>query len=342
VNIKKLEKFLRESGQPRFRLEQITKAVYQGGVLSFSEISNLPQNFREKLDQKIKILFFTAEKILISRDKLSVKALLRLSDGNFIETVLISPKPDMYSVCISCQVGCPMKCAFCATGKMGFKRNLTAEEISDQVLFWKNYLKNNNAGEKISNIVYMGMGEPFLNWENVRESLEILTDEKKFGFGSRSISVSTCGIPIGINKLFQDFPQINLAVSLHFAKDEKRSQSMPINKKYNLSELKKALEKYFSRCNRKVFLEYILFDKINDGEKDAKNLIEYIKSFKKPYLLHVNLIRYNEAGNKFKASSAENTRKFKKYLEEENVNVSVRKSLGADIGGACGQLAGKL
>jgi 23S rRNA (adenine(2503)-C(2))-methyltransferase len=347
MDIGKLEKFLEENDQPKFRLEQIVKAVYQDGVFKFSEISNIPKNLREELDKKIKILSFEAEKILVSSGKSSAKALLKLKDGNFTETVLISPKPNIWSVCISCQVGCPMNCAFCATGARGFKRNLTIKEITDQVLFWKQYLAFNLSSYKeerrnnISNVVYMGMGEPFLNWENVRESLAILTDKKYFNFGSRSISVSTAGIPEGIKNLAKNFPQINLAVSLHFADDEKRNRYMPINKKYNLSELRKALEEYFSQCNRKVFLEYILFDKINDKKEDAGKLAEYVKTFRKSHLLHVNLIRYNETTNEFKTSSSESTQRFKKYLMGKDVNVSIRKSLGSDIQGACGQLAGK-
>ncbi|HRY82819.1 MAG TPA: 23S rRNA (adenine(2503)-C(2))-methyltransferase RlmN [Candidatus Moranbacteria bacterium] len=368
MNIELLEQILKENNQPKFRLGQIIKAVYQDGVSSFLEISNLPKDLREILNKEIKILSFEAEKVLVSENKDSIKALLKLEDGNKIETVLISPKPGVWSACISCQVGCPMNCEFCATGSGGFKRNLTAEEISDQVLFWKTQtppvlanakttspLKGEvGRGLKISNIVYMGMGEPFLNWEEVRESLKILTDPKGMNFGSRSISVSTVGIPGGMEKLTRDFPQINLAISLHFADDKKREKFMPANKNLNLEKLKNELEKYFEKSNRKVFLEYILFSKINDSEKDMRDLIKYIKSFRKQHLLHVNLIKYNPVGNnqetrsnnqkitktnKFISSSSEQAIKFRNYLLQNKINCTIRKSLGTDIQGACGQLA---
>ena len=352
MNFRKLEEILKERKQPKFRLGQIMKAVYQDGVSDFAEISNLPKSLREVLEKEIKILSFSVEKVLVSTEKNSIKALLKLEGGNLIETVLISPKPDIWSACISSQNGCPLGCKFCATGGGGFKRNLTAEEIADQVLFWKQYLKINSGSKsplngflepvgRLTNIVYMGMGEPFLNWDPVKESLEILTDKKYFNFGSRSISVSTAGISEGIGNLAKDFPQINLAISLHFAKDEKRSRFMPINKKYNLVALKKALDEYFEKCNRKVFLEYILFDKINDQESDTNDLASYIKSFKKHNLLHVNLIRYNETSDKFKHSSFEQTQKFKNWLLVKSINCTIRKSLGQDIQGACGQLAGQ-
>ena len=198
MNYKLLEEILIKEKQPKYRLEQIKKAIYQNGISSFLEIKNISKELREILNTKIQILSFVPEKILISMDKKSVKALLKLKDGNFIETILISPKPGLWSVCVSSQVGCALNCRFCATGKMGFKRNLSAEEITDQILFWIQYLKIENSKLKIqnniSNIVFMGMGEPFLNYENVKQSLIDLTDKNLFCFGARSISVSTSGI----------------------------------------------------------------------------------------------------------------------------------------------------
>ena len=190
----------------------------------------------------------------------------------------------------------------------------------------------------IDTIVFMGMGEPFLNWENVRLSLKDLIDPDSFGFGSRSISVSTAGIPEGIEKMATEFPQINLAISLHFATDEQRSKYMPINKKYNLEELRNSLRNYFSKCNRKVFLEYILMEDINDSQDDADNLVKYVKSIGKLQLLHVNLIRYNSTSDELKSSAAGVAREFKDYLERNGISVTTRKSLGEDIQGACGQL----
>lgn len=348
MDIKKLSEKLKELDQPDFRLKQIQKAVFEDGISSFDEISTLSKELRHRMS-KLNILSFEIEKVLVARDKQSAKALLKLHDGKTIETVLISPKPNDWSVCISCQVGCPMNCRFCATGKMGLIRNLTAEEITDQVLFWKQTLTrrfappspNIGRGGILNNIVFMGMGEPFLNWENVKESLKILTDKNLFGFGSRSISVSTAGIPEGIEELAQEFPQVNLAISLHFADDKKRSEFMPVNRKYNLEDLKKALQNYFQKTNRKVFIEYILLDGINDSQEDADKLVEYIKSIKKPHLLHVNLIRYNTTSGDLKPSPKIKTQKFKDFLLQNHINATIRKSLGEEIQGACGQLAGK-
>lgn len=339
MNIQTLEKFLAKHSQPKFRLEQIKKAVFQDGFSSWAEITSLPKDLREKLEKEISILSFDADKVLEAKDKQSVKALLKLNDNKFIETVLISPKPGSWSVCVSTQVGCPMNCRFCATGKLGLQRNLTAEEITDQILFWMQYLKK--ANQKIATIVYMGMGEPFQNWENVRESLENLINPKLFGFGSRSISVSTSGLPEGIEKLAQEFPQINLAISLHFADDQKRSEFMPVNRQYDLSELRQALRNYFQKTQRKVFIEYILLDGINDSKADAEKLADYIRSIGKLQLLHVNLIRYNVTGEELKPSKKDTAQKFKNYLLYNHIPATIRKSLGEEIQGACGQLAGK-
>lgn len=344
MDSRELEKILKRRGEPEFRLDQIKKAIFQDGVFSFTEISTLSRELREVLDKEIKILSLVPEKVLQARDGQSIKALLKLADGNLIETVLISPKPGLWSACISCQVGCAMGCRFCATGKMGFIRNLTAEEITDQVLFWKQYIKKNSKF-KIQNlkftIVYMGMGEPFMNWTEVRQSLKDLINSELFGFGSRSISVSTSGIAEGIESLAQEFPQINLAISLHFADDKKRSDFMPSNKKYNLENLKKALQNYFKHSNRKVFIEYIMLDGINDRREDALDLVNYLKSISKLQFLHVNLIRYNATSANLNPSSGNTTQKFKNYLLQNGINTTIRKSLGSEIQGACGQLAGK-
>jgi 23S rRNA (adenine(2503)-C(2))-methyltransferase len=345
MDTQKLEQFLVESGQPKFRLGQIQKAIFADGVASFSEITTLSKDLREKIAKEMQLLSFAVEKVLTAKDEQSIKALLKLEDGNLIETVLISPKPGTWSACISCQVGCAMGCRFCATGKMGFKRNLTAEEITDQVLFWRQYLRKNKIAGSFSNIVYMGMGEPFLNWENVSESIKNLTDAKLFGFGSRSLSVSTSGITEGIGKLAAEFPQVNLAISLHFASDEKRDRFMPVNKKDNLASLKKALQNYFQITNRKVFLEYIMLDGINDTALDAKLLSDFVYSIGNTHLLHMNLIRYNTVASPpaggLKPSSKTRTQLFKQELEKHRVSATIRKSLGEEIQGACGQLAGK-
>lgn len=339
MDIKKLEQFLQENNLPSFRLGQIQKAIFADGAPSFAEITTLSKDLREKMEKELNLLSFEIEKVLTAKDGQSIKALLKLRSGDLIETVLISPKPGIWSACISCQVGCAMGCRFCATGKMGFKRDLTAEEITDQVLFWRQYLKKNNIEGSFSNIVYMGMGEPFNNWENVSQSLKILTDEKLFGFGSRSLSVSTSGIAKGIERMANEFPQVNLAISLHFASDEKRDRFMPVNKKDNLENLRQALKKYFTITNRKVFLEYIMLDGINDTALDARLLSDFVYSIGNTHLLHMNLIRYNMTSEDLKPSSKTRTQLFKQELEKHRVNATIRKSLGEEIEAACGQLA---
>ena len=348
MNLTKLQEILTRHDQSKFRLEQIQKAIFGDSVSTWDEITTISKDLREILKKEFNLLSFEVEKILEAKNGQSAKALLKLSDGNLIETVLISPKPGIWSACVSCQVGCQMGCRFCATGRLGWQRDLTAEEITDQVLFWKQYLKNKFRNPKseirncdIGNIVYMGMGEPFLNWENVRESLKIFTDNKLFGFGSRSISVSTSGIPDGIRKLAEEFSQINLAVSLHFADDEKRSRFMPVNIKYNLGELCESLRDYFQKTKRKVFIEYILLDGINDSVAEAKKVVDYLKSVGRTHLLHVNLIRYNPTGEELKSSSGNKAQKFKNYLLKNKINATIRKSVGEEIQGACGQLAGR-
>lgn len=352
MDIKKLEQFLAENNLPKFRLGQIQKAIFQDGISSFSEITTLSKDLRQILEKDLQILSFEIEEVLVANDGQSIKALLKLHDGNLMETVLISPKPGIWSACISCQVGCQMGCRFCATGKMGFIRNLTTEEITDQILFWHQYLKKSNVqfiqnskfeiqNSNVGNIVFMGMGEPFNNWENVSDSIEILTNEKLFGFGSRSLSVSTSGIASGIEKMAEEFPQVNLAISLHFASDEKRDRFMPVNKKDNLETLKVALKNYFQITKRKVFLEYIMLDGINDTALDAKQLSDFVYSVGNTHLLHVNLIRYNTTSEDLKPSSRTRTQLFKQELEKHQVHATIRKSLGEEIKAACGQLAGK-
>jgi 23S rRNA (adenine(2503)-C(2))-methyltransferase len=346
MNLEKLETILQAQKQPKFRLEQIKKAIFQDGISSWDGITTLSKDLRQQMSQ-LEILSFEVQQIFVSKDGQSVKALLKLADGNLMETVLIAPKLGTWSACISSQVGCAVGCKFCATGKMGLIRNLTAEEITDQILFWRQYLRRELSPHKgdlapnISTIVYMGMGEPFLNWKEVSESLRNLIDEKMFGFGARSISVSTSGIPEGIDKLATEFPQVNLALSLHFADDAKRSSAMPINQKNNLEKLRGALQKYFAKTKRKVFLEYVMLSGVNDSSEDAEKLIRFVKSIGKLQLLHVNLIRYNSTNSDFKSSSKERTVMFRDYLEKNRIGVTIRKSLGEEIQGACGQLAGK-
>ncbi len=339
MKIKELEKFVAKNNLPKYRLEQVREAVYREGIISWQEISTLSKDLRATLESAIRILSFQVVRILKANDKASFKAMLKTDDGNFFETVIMRNRPGRWTACLSCQIGCPIGCRFCATGQGGFKRNLTSEEITDQILLWQNYLKRNFNTDKLDSIVFMGMGEPFLNWENVKSSIKELTDQSLFGFGDRNVSVSTVGIIDGFKKLAKEFPQINLAVSLHAVNNAQRSDLVPINQQHDIVKLRQAINQYIDKTNRKVFLEYVMLRGINDGKEDAIALAEYVKSFDKPYLLHVNLISYNETATDFESTSTRDIEKFKNEIARKKISVTIRKSLGKEIRGACGQLA---
>jgi 23S rRNA (adenine2503-C2)-methyltransferase len=336
----KLQKYLKNKNEPKYRFGQIASEITMGKINKYEDIFTLPYKLRQDLESDISLISVKEEKTLVARGKKSFKALLRLRDGQFIETVLMSPKPNLWSVCVSCQVGCAMGCKFCATGKMGLKRDLNSEEICDQILFWKLYISKNKLKIRIGNIVYMGMGEPFANKKNVFESMQILTDSQLYNFGQRHISVSTCGIVPVISEFAKKFSQINLAISLHAPNDKLRSQLMPINKVHNLKQLFPALAKYAQKTNRQIFFEYILIKNINDSDKHALQLGQLFEDYfeKNRHLIHVNLIVFNETDNEFVGSTKNRLQKFKDILEEMKISTSIRKSLGQEIKGACGQL----
>lgn len=341
MDYKKLQKVLEKNEQPAFRFKQIAKAVFHDGISSFDEITTISKDLRMILNKELQIYPFNVKEVVISRDKRAIKALFELEDGNIIESVLISPKPETWSACISSQVGCAMACDFCATGKLGLRRDLTSDEIVSQAVFWRGYLRENNIAGTYTNIVYMGMGEPFMNWENVKESITILTDESLCDFPNRGVSVSTSGVVPGIEKFADTFGQINLAISLHFAFDEKRDEYMPVNKAYNLERLKKSLQYYLSKNKRRLFIEYIMLDGINDSKEDAVALTKYLRSIGDKKLIIVNLIKYNSIDEGFTPSTTDSVQKFKELVKRGGIACTIRKSIGDDIHGACGQLAGK-
>lgn len=340
MDITQLRIFLAEKKYPAYRTDQIIKAIIVDGRASYDDITTIAKDMRTDLSAHVPILPFTPSKVFISQDGRAMKALLRTQDDHLIETVLISPKPGEWSACISCQIGCAMACAFCATGQLGLKRNLTVDEITSQVLFWRQYLARENIAGTFTHIVYMGMGEPFMNWKNVKESIDLLVDPKIFGFAQRGISVSTSGIVPGINAFADTCPQINLAISLHFADDAKRSQYMPVNTGYDLDALADGLHYYFTKNKRKVFIEYIMLRDINDTAQDARQLAAYLRAIGQMHLLHVNLIRYNSIDQDFTPSQKDTVKKFQSILEKMGVACTIRKSMGDDIHGACGQLSG--
>jgi len=337
MNVKKLQDIILTNGYSNYRFKQAEKQVFQKLILDWSEATDLPEELRKLLKNKVKIsdLLFVEQKESAAED--TIKILFKTSDNYFVETVLMKHNQNRNTVCVSSQVGCAMNCSFCATGKLGFKRNLTAEEIVDQVLYFARLLKAKK--EKVANIVYMGMGEPFNNYENVIESIKIFNNKDGFNLGTRHISISTCGIVPGIEKLTEENNQVNLAVSLHAPDDETRKKIMPVNKAYSLDKLMLAIDRYVKKSKRKVMFEYILISGVNDSVKHAKALAELMKQNK---LYHVNLIKYHSSKDSiFCAPTEVQRKKFFDILKKEGVSVTFRRSFGEDISGACGQLAGK-
>lgn len=327
MNWQKIKEVL--SDQPRFRYQQVERAIFKELISDWSKISTLPLNLREKLAT---IPLDIPAQIFESPDKSSRRALLTLEDGLQVETVLMKIQ-GRYTLCLSCQVGCPLGCRFCATGAGGFSRNLSSTEIINQAIYFARILKTEN--EAIDNLVFMGMGEPFLNYDNVMTAIRFLNSQASLNIGARKISISTVGIVEGIKKMAKEPLQLNLAVSLHAVKDELRSALIPSNNKYSIKKILTAVDDYIEVSGRKVMFEYMLLKNVNDSIADAKGLIELMK---RP-LYMVNLIPYNPTSG-FQAPSAEEIEKFKDILAAGGVNVTVRRSLGQDIFAACGQLAG--
>jgi len=328
MDLSNLEKVL--EGEPKYRAKQAIEAVYKNFISDWSEASFFPKDLRDKLNKECP-LEIKAD-VLVSKKEDSVKARITLKDGFMIETVLMRHEGGRNTVCVSSQVGCPLGCLFCATGKMGLKRSLTADEIIGQVLFFDRYLKPEN--KAVTNVTYMGMGEPFLNYDNVLKSVKILNDAKYFNIGVRSISISTAGIIEGIKKLGEEDLHINLAISLHAPNNELRENLMPIAKKYHLKEILKAVDEYIEKTKRKVMFEYVLIKDVNDSDEHARELAKIMN--KKLYF--VNLILYNDTGI-YKASTTERVKRFREILEELNIRYTQRHRFGDDIQAACGQFA---
>ena len=324
-----LEKYLEERGSKKFRATQIFEAIYRHRLTDFSAITNLKKEFRERMREEFYFGELETVKESVSADG-TTKYLFRLHDRNLIETVLMRHDYGN-SVCVTTQVGCNMGCLFCASGETKKIRDLSAGEMVMQALAVDEKLRRE--GERLSHAVIMGIGEPFDNYENVLEFIKIINDPKGLAIGSRHITVSTCGIAPKIYE-FSEFPlQVNLAVSLHFATDEKRDRDMRVNKAYNLKTLFKALRHYFDKTGRRVTIEYILLSGINDSLEDAAALASLVRGLN----CYVNLIPYNETGV-FKRSSVQKSRAFFDYLMKRGINVVTRKEQGHDIAAACGQL----
>ncbi len=331
MNLENLNKVL--EGQPSYRMKQVYDAVFREFVSDWNEAQSLPKDLRAVLSQECP-LDIEAE-IFEARDGSTVKAGLKMEDGAVIEAVLMKHK-DRRTVCVSCQVGCAMNCAFCATGKLGFKRNLSAFEMVEQVLVFERILRRGGSGSGVTNVVFMGMGEPFNNYDAVMEAVRMINEE--IGIGARSISISTCGIVAGIKRFADEGLQVKLAVSLHAPNDELRSKIMPVNDAHSVDELLDALASYIETTNKKVMIEYLLLRDVNDSDEVARELASVLKS-RLGRLFMINLIPFNPTQG-FQASSGERISRFREILEESGLNVTQRYRFGRDIKGACGQLAG--
>ena len=321
------EKFA-EMGEPAYRASQVYKWLHSG-VKSFDEMTNISKKLRESLMEKYYISNAAIEKKLVSSYDDTRKYLFSFSDGEMVESVLMKYHHG-YTSCISTQVGCKMGCTFCATGQSGFSRNLTASEMLSQI-----QAEQEDNDIRISNIVLMGMGEPLDNFDNVIRFLKLVSSENGMNIGMRHISLSTCGIVPRIYELADMKLQLTLSVSLHAPNDQIRSMTMPVNRKYNISELLKACKYYSDTTSRRISFEYAMIDGVNDSEACAAELAKRLKGI----LSHVNLIPVNTvSGTGYEKSKKESIRKFIAVLEKSGITATVRRTLGSDINASCGQL----
>ena len=336
TSAEELQKFCTEHKLPKFRAKQIQEWLWKKKAVSFDEMTSLSKPMRDLFANHFIINAVKIHKGERSIDG-TIKYSLQLHDKLLVEGVLI-PSKNRLTACVSSQVGCSLACEFCATGTLKLARNLTAAEIYDQV-FILNQEAISNFGKPLSNIVYMGMGEPLLNYNALLESINLITTEKGLRMSPKRITVSTAGISKMIKKLGDDGARFNLAISLHSATDSKRDILMPINQKINLEELRESVRYFYDKTASRVTYEYILFKDLNDSIEDAQKLVQFTKASP----CKINLIEYNTVDNlPYEKSSNRVTENFMKYLEERNILVTLRKSKGKDINAACGQLVNKL
>jgi len=325
-------------GEPKYRAKQIYQWLWKKKVTDLAQMSDLSKPLREKLASLVAIRPIQLDKSQFSSDG-TIKSRFTLHDGHKIEAVLIPVAQDKrFTVCVSTQVGCSLTCSFCATGKMKRIRNLDAAEIVDQYI-QVNQQALQNFNTPISNIVYMGMGEPLLNYREVLRSTELFTQESALGMSAKRITVSTAGIAKMIRQLGDDEVRFNLALSLHAADDTKRNEIMPINEQNNLETLMAALEYFYLKTGNEITYEYIAFNQFNDSLLDAQHLVSLCKM---NFPVKVNIIEYNPVeGVEFKKSGKDRLEQFASYLYNHGVQVTIRRSRGKDIDAACGQLANK-
>ena len=336
LSLDELIAFFAEQSEKPYRAKQVYEWLWKKQAISFDEMSNLSIVLREMLHTNFEIRAVQISDQQISSDK-TIKNAFKLFDGSIVEGVLIPTSSGRMTACISSQVGCSLTCKFCGTGRLKLMRNINADEIFDQVKLIRDQSLA-NYGEPVSNVVYMGMGEPLLNYKNVLKSVELLTSHQGLGLAPRRITVSTAGIAKMIKKLGDDQVKFHLALSLHAANDEKRNKIMPINEQNSLESLIEALNYFYDKTGERVTLEYIVFKDFNDGIKDAIELADFCYRVKGK----VNIIEYNPIEDgEYQQTTPERLEAFAAYLQKRKVIVNIRRSRGKDIDAACGQLANK-
>lgn len=328
LTLPEMEEFVIGLGEAKFRAKQVFSWIYKGKK-DFGEMKNLPESFRIKLKDNSAIESLSLETVEKSKTDGTRKYLFKLTDGNVIESVFMKYKYGN-SICVSSQAGCRMGCKFCASTLLGLSRNLTAGEIISQLM-----MAEEDTGEKINHIVVMGTGEPFDNYDNLSDFIRIVNHKDGLNIGMRNITVSTCGMVPMIGRFAEDFPQVNLAISLHSSRNEVRSSMMPINNKYSIEELIKACKAYTESTKRRITFEYTLVKDKNDSGNDAHHLASLLKGM----LCHVNLIPLNKVTETgLDTSSKDRALAFQRILEDKGITTTIRRELGSDISAACGQL----
>lgn len=332
LNYQELAEEINALGLPKFRTDQIYSWLFEKGVRDFSEMSNLSKDLRQALDERFVIRNCTIDTKLCSKLDETVKYLFELGKGEFVECVVMKYKYG-HSICVSTQLGCKMGCKFCASAIGGFKRHLTASEILSEI-----YTAQSDLGIKISHIVLMGTGEPLDNYDNVMRFLELVTDEKGLNISMRHISLSTCGVVPRIYELAEKKLGLTLSISLHAPNDKIRSQTMPVNSKWNIEELLTACRYYTKVTSRRISFEYAMIDSFNDSVECAEELASRLSGM----LCHINLIPVNNVReNNYERSNEKNIKRFISVLERHGLTVTVRRTLGSDINASCGQLRAK-
>lgn len=335
LSFEQLQGWILKNQFPKYRAQQIYDWLWLKNVTSFDEMSDIPKTLRQELSNHFEIKTIHSTNIQVSKDK-TIKCAIRLYDNNIVESVLI-PTKTRTTACISSQVGCSLDCTFCATAQLKRIRNLDYQEIYQQVYFIKNLAKE-KYNLPLTNIVYMGMGEPLLNYNNVMKSIEMITSPKGLGMSPQRITVSTSGIAKMIVKMADEKVKFNLALSLHSAIEEKRKKIMSISESNTLEMLANALNYFYEKTRTRPTLEYVMLYEFNDSIKDAEALVQFCKKVKSK----VNLIEYNPVENSpFKKTTSERLQNFVNYLQRNKIIVTVRRSRGQDIDAACGQLANK-